>query len=412
MLQYSASKLESPYPFVPLESVVEFIRNGASIKQEDDAGGLPITRIETISNHVIDSDKVGYAGILPGEHDDYLLEKGDILFSHINSTKHIGKCALYGGMPEILVHGMNLLCVRPKHEVISSNYLLAAIRHPIFKVQLSKIIKPSVNQSSVTVSHLKTLKIPLPPLPIQKQIAALLEKADTLRSQCKQMEQELNQLAQSVFLEMFGDYRKSDVSVTPLGEIADVCSGVTKGQNLEGKETVIAPYMRVANVQDGHIDLSEIKKIEAKKSDYEKYLLEVGDVLLTEGGDFDKLGRGAVWEGKVSNCIHQNHVFRVRLNHEHLPKYFEYLLQTPYAKQYFLKCAKKTTNLASINITQLKALPVPKEEKEDQQRFVDFIEMRDKKMESLKKTQSYYEDLFNSLMQRAFSGKLNLTKAA
>lgn len=303
------------------------------------------------------------------------------------------------------------LVLHPKSDNLYTDYFYYCLSSDAVYQKLSAKAAGAVVKN-LNTAIVKELEVPLPPLPIQKQIAALLEKADTLRSQCKQMEQELNQLAQSVFLEMFGDYRKSDVSVTPLGEIADVCSGVTKGQNLEGKETVIAPYMRVANVQDGHIDLSEIKKIEAKKSDYEKYLLEVGDVLLTEGGDFDKLGRGAVWEGKVSNCIHQNHVFRVRLNHEHLPKYFEYLLQTPYAKQYFLKCAKKTTNLASINITQLKALPVPKEEKEDQQRFVDFIEMRDKKMESLKKTQSYYEDLFNSLMQRAFSGKLNLTKAA
>ncbi|MGY0587904.1 MAG: restriction endonuclease subunit S [Paraglaciecola chathamensis] len=265
----------------------------------------------------------------------------------------------------------------------------------------------------VSKVHLTSIKIPLPPLPVQKQIAAVLEKADTLRSQCQQMEQELNSLAQSVFLDMFGDYRKNDqTDFTTLGDCADVCSGVTKGQKFGDKPTITAPYMRVANVQDGYLDLNEIKKIEAKITDYEKYLLRVGDVLMTEGGDFDKLGRGAVWDGQIDGCIHQNHVFRVRLNERYLPKFFEYLLQSQYTKQYFLKCAKKTTNLASINITQLKSLPMPIVDFHSQQEFVNFIFKLDEHKSLLEQTKQQLDDNFNSLMQRAFKGELDLKDVA
>ena len=265
----------------------------------------------------------------------------------------------------------------------------------------------------VSKVHLNSLLVPVPPLPIQKQIAAVLEKADNLRQQSQQMEQELNSLAQSVFLDMFGDYRKDAMSLkSSLGEVADVRSGVTKGQKLEGHKLTTVPYMRVANVQDGYLDLSEIKDITVKAKDFEKYQLKAGDVLMTEGGDFDKLGRGAIWSGQIANCIHQNHVFRVRLCDRYVPEFFAYYLQTPFVKQYFLKCAKKTTNLASINITQLKGLPIPDESLGKQQSFLRFIDELKALKEANFEQQEQANTHFNSLIQRAFKGELDLKDVA
>ncbi|MDP4537045.1 restriction endonuclease subunit S [Alkalimonas collagenimarina] len=400
------------WPILKLEDVSHHIRNGASIKQVEGASGLPITRIETIANREVNLDKCGYSDIKPDEYLKYRLKCGDILISHINSEKHLGKCAIFEFERDDIIHGMNLLCFRPNDRVFPK-YLFFYLSSELFLSFIPTITKKSVNQASFTVTHFKGLPIPLPPLPIQKQIAAVLEKSDTLRQQCQQIEQELNALAQSVFLEMFGDFRKSDQSdFVKLGECADVCSGVTKGQKLNGKVTSIVPYMRVANVQDGYLDLNEVKEIEAKQSDIEKYVLKPGDILMTEGGDHDKLGRGAVWQGEIDNCIHQNHVFRVRFVNSYLPKFFEYLLQTLYAKQYFLKCAKKTTNLASINITQLKSLPMPNASLQAQQKFVDYIAKLDALKAVAKKTTQYHENTFNSLMQRAFKGELDLTTKA
>jgi type I restriction enzyme S subunit len=97
-----------------------------------------------------------------------------------------------------------------------------------------------------------------------------------------------------------------------LGEVAEVASGVTLGRDLERFMTVDLPYLRVANVQDGHLDLEEIKWVRVRPTEVERFLLQPGDVLMTEGGDIDKLGRGTVWEGQIKPCLHQNHVFRVR----------------------------------------------------------------------------------------------------
>src|SRR5262245_45811968 len=90
----------------------QFIRNGLNVQQDKSGKGLPITRIETISDAEIDATRVGYANLEEGRHDDWLLKPGDILFSHINSVQHIGKCAIYRGTPKRLIHGMNLLCLR------------------------------------------------------------------------------------------------------------------------------------------------------------------------------------------------------------------------------------------------------------------------------------------------------------
>jgi len=146
--------------------------------------------------------------------------------------------------------------------------------------------------------------------------------------------------------------------IKSLEELADVQTGLAKGKTgLEDPVTV--PYLRVANVQDGFLDLSEVKNIQVGRGEMDRYRLRQNDVLLTEGGDLDKLGRGVVWHGQIELCLHQNHVFVVRTRSELLrPQFLALLTASPYGRRYFLGCAKRTTNLASINATQLKQFPV------------------------------------------------------
>ena len=146
--------------------------------------------------------------------------------------------------------------------------------------------------------------------------------------------------------------------IVELREVAFVQTGFAKGKVISG-ESVRLPYLRVANVQDGFLDLSEIKEVEVAPYEIERFRLQIGDVLLTEGGDFDKLGRGTLWRGEITNCLHQNHIFAVRTSQEFLePLFFSYQTASPYGRKYFLECSKQSTNLASINSTQLKEFPV------------------------------------------------------
>jgi type I restriction enzyme, S subunit len=135
------------------------------------------------------------------------------------------------------------------------------------------------------------------------------------------------------------------------------------------------PYLRVANVQDGYLDLTEIKTIIVPQTDKERYLLRAGDVIICEGGDFDKVGRGVIWHGQIRDCLHQNHIFCIRANPALLlPEFLALEIASPYGKRYFLGCAKKTSNLASINSSQVKAFPLLLPSLGEQQAIVDEFE--------------------------------------
>ncbi|MBI5842223.1 MAG: restriction endonuclease subunit S [Chloroflexi bacterium] len=255
-------------------------------------------------------------------------------------------------------------------EKIDRDFLLYFLR--FYEPELAKAGTGSTF-AAISREDLEAIKIPLPPPTEQKRIASLLARADRLR-QLRRTAHDLGDASlQSVFLEMFGKVRGKTKEVF-LGEIADIASGVTKGQNYNGRNTVEVPYLRVANVQDGYLDLSVIKTIQALPSEVEELRLKPGDVVMTEGGDFDKLGRGAIWRGEIENCIHQNHIFRVRLDTSKVkPEFFENYLLSPKAKDYFLMASKQTTNLASINMTQLKQLPVSLYPLSLQEEFADVV---------------------------------------
>ena len=162
----------------------------------------------------------------------------------------------------------------------------------------------------------------------------------------------------------------SDWTWEKLGNLAEVVSGVTLGRQLVNHETVSLPYLRVANVQRGYLDLTEIKMVEVKTHEKEKYLLRYGDLLLTEGGDSDKLGRAAIWREQIPGCIHQNHIFRARPLGLAPAEWLMLCTNSPYGRDYFLSSSKKTTNLASINSTQLKNCPIPLPSRQEQRRIL------------------------------------------
>jgi type I restriction enzyme S subunit len=147
--------------------------------------------------------------------------------------------------------------------------------------------------------------------------------------------------------------------VARLKDVAVVQTGLTLGKNYQGVPTETRPYLRVANVQHGRLDLSVVKYLDVPASEASGATLRSGDVLMTEGGDIDKLGRGCVWHDEIPGCLHQNHVFAVRCRRTALmPEFLAGLMVSPHGRTYFQLTAKQTTNLASTNSTTLRAFPV------------------------------------------------------
>jgi type I restriction enzyme S subunit len=161
----------------------------------------------------------------------------------------------------------------------------------------------------------------------------------------------------------------------PFGTLVNVSSGITLGRKATPTKPVTLPYLRVANVQRWHLDLDHLKTVTVAESELPRFLLRPGDLLLTEGGDWDKVGRTCIWKGDIEQCLHQNHVFKARgVLPEWLPSWAELYLNSADARSFFASASKQTTNLASINSTQLKGCPFPLPPLAEQHRIVARVE--------------------------------------
>jgi type I restriction enzyme S subunit len=146
------------------------------------------------------------------------------------------------------------------------------------------------------------------------------------------------------------------------GDLAQISSGVTLGRKTPISKPLLLPYLRVANVQRWTLKLESMKEVIIDEKELDRFQICSGDLLITEGGDWDKVGRTAIWQDQLPTCLHQNHVFKARgVTAEWCPAWAELYLNSDIARSYFAASAKQTTNLASINMTELKncVFPLP-----------------------------------------------------
>lgn len=174
----------------------------------------------------------------------------------------------------------------------------------------------------------------------------------------------------------------SEWDVSALGKFITIDSGISVGKKYElGTPLVEVPYLRVANVQGDHVDLSDVATIMVTPEEAEKYKLKNGQLLMTEGGDRDKLGRGCLWNGEIENCIHQNHIFSVQTNDRLTVRYLDYLTTSEVARVYFDLTAKKTTNLACTNKSTIQKFVIPIPKVAEQEAICDYLDGECKKLD-------------------------------
>lgn len=286
------------------------------------------------------------------------------------------------------------------NDTVDISYLAYAMEH----MNLSKYF------AGATIPHIyfkdyQKEEFPLPSLNEQRKIAVILDKISGLIAGRRQQLDKLDELVKSRFVEMFGDALLNPMKwpEARLDSMAQIVSGITKGRKVKSTELFEVPYMAVSNVKDGYIDWTTVKTILATQTEIIQYRLQPFDILMTEGGDPDKVGRGAIIHEPPENCIHQNHIFRVRLDRNVLlPEYMEQYLQQQRAKRYFLGCAKQTTGIASINMKQLTALPILIPPMELQKQYVKLVERIDKSKLAIQKSLEKLEILKKALMQKYF----------
>jgi type I restriction enzyme, S subunit len=199
--------------------------------------------------------------------------------------------------------------------------------------------------------------------------------------------------------------------VKPLKHLAAVQTGMAKGKDLEGLETADIPYLRVANVQDGYLDLEEVHLLSVPITSIERYLLKKGDVLMNEGGDFDKLGRGCIWSGEIEPCVHQNHVFAVR-PHSISGAWLNAFTASKSANSYFISRSKQSTNLASISSTNLMGVSVPVPPGDEANEILERLGQRIQEIDALKGSAKQAINLLqerrSALISAAVTGQIDV----
>lgn len=199
--------------------------------------------------------------------------------------------------------------------------------------------------------------------------------------------------------------------VARLKFVAQIQTGIAKGKDVSGRSTVQAPYLRVANVQDGFLDLENIATIDVEANQLERYKLQPGDVLMNEGGDYDKLGRGAVWHGEIDGCIHQNHVFAVRPRAIE-PEWITRFAASNSGKFYFMQMSKQSTNLASISSSNLMELPISVPPEKERTEILNWLSREISKLEKLQTRTTAAIDFLverrSALISAAVTGKIDV----
>ena len=299
-------------------------------------------------------------------------------------------------------------CVlRPRPEKVYWRYLYHWVRSPAFVRDMTrKATGASYPAISDRIIH--DSKIPLPELGEQQRIAAILDKADNIRRQQQDALREAQSLGMAIFLEMFGDISINDrdwemVTVAVAGDVQLGRQRAPKYQS--GKHT--HQYMRVANVFEDRIDLGDVLSMDFDASDFERYKLEDGDILLNEGQSTELVGRPAIWRNELPNCCFQNTLVRFRVYPEKTePEYALCVFLRYLHSSKFAGVSSKTSSVAHLGAARFARMPFPLPPLKLQSEFTERRVVQRRLTEKLEKRSIEAVQLFNSLVQRAFKGEL------
>ena len=308
-----------------LEEICIFIRNGLNIKNDKSKKGIPVTRIETISNGIIDINKTGYANIFDDKYIDYYLRQDDILMSHINSLKHLGKVG-YCYYDMKIIHGMNLLNIRVNPNNVYPKYLYYYFKSNNFKIKLNKISKQSVNQSSFSISDLKKIRIEIIDLERQKLIVTKLDKVVEVISIRKKQIEELNNLIKSQFVEMFSDkdFKKEKLKNNIIEMFIGPFGSALKNEYFVDKENGYSVVYEQKHAINKNI--KEFRWVDKNKyKSLERFNVKPGDIIVSCRGT---VGKTYIIPDDAPIGIMHPSIMKIRLKKEkYIPKFFEKVLE-------------------------------------------------------------------------------------
>ncbi|MEU8375998.1 restriction endonuclease subunit S [Micromonospora sp. NPDC048894] len=429
---------------VTLGEIAESVKNGIFVSRPGlEPNGVPILRISSVRPGVLNLGDIRYSArdVHELRDSDALLLPGDLLFTRYNGNiDFVGACAMVPEGAGNLTYPDKLIRVRVNPAFADSRYIQYSFEASRVRSLVRAVARTTAGQAGVSGASLKSIVLPLPPLTEQRRIVAALENLlscwEVGSSQLGGTQRRISRFRDQVMMlagvgalgrdepraralppEPAG-VQDGELPAVPdtwrwrrLEEFAEVVGGVTKDSKRQSDpEFVEVPYLRVANVQRARLDLSEVAHIKVPPKKAEQLRLQPGDVLLNEGGDRDKLGRGWVWEGQIPGCIHQNHVFRARIKDEVLhPKLLAWHANG-FGRRWFEVNGLQSVNLASISLGKMKKFPVPIPPRAEQDALVQaaekYLSLLDGMERAVTSAREKADRLRASLLAEAFAGRL------
>jgi type I restriction enzyme S subunit len=407
----------------PLKHVAGFVNGFAFKPDEWGLDGTPIIRIENLNGGG------GFNFTMRSLPAKYCADEGDLLFGWSGNRGTSFGPFLWWRPGK---HYVNQHIFRIVDYDVDRLWLYRALQGVTSYVE--KQAHGIIGMVHVTRGELGTLPIPVLPCDEQRAIAAFLDREtariDALVAKKERLIELLQEKRTALItravtkgldpnvpmkdsgVEWLGEI-PAHWEVTPLKAASALQTGVTLGKKYDAMSLARRPYLRVANVQDGYLDLEDVAELELPVEDTARYELRDGDVLMTEGGDFDKLGRGHVWEGQVLGCLHQNHIFAVRPRRETLsPRYLAHAMSSGYGRAYFTATSKQSTNLASTNSTKLRNLPLPMPVLSEQNQIVAEIDRETARIDvvvsKVHQAIDRLRELRTALISAAVTGKIDV----
>ena len=386
-----------------IEAACDLVTDGTHYTPRDVGKGIPFLTVKDVADESLDFISCSFI-----TEDDYETAKagnsapqrGDVLFSKDGT---VGKVyVVETDQPFAVLSSLAIL--RPKKDAVDAKFLGYVLRSPrVLDDALKRKTGSAIRR--VILSDLKKVQIPLPPLPEQRRIAEILDKADALRAKRRAALAHLDTLTQYIFLDMFGD-PATNPKGWPVRTIRDLLESASYGTSEKAEATGEFPVLRMNNItRTGEMDFAELKYMDLKEDQRERYLVRIGDVLFNRTNSADLVGKTAIYR-EANPMAYAGYLIRLRVNRKYEPEYLAAFLNTVYSKRVLRSMCKSIIGMANINATELQALRIPVPPHPVQHEFAGCITAVEKLKATHRISLAEQDDLFTTLQQRAFRGDL------
>jgi type I restriction enzyme, S subunit len=413
---FTIGRIAKDWNVESLQDILVLLKNGLTVKQTREGNGYPITRIETISKERIDPNRVGYSKqINEKDIEAYKLKKGDILFSHINSLEHIGKTALYEGVPESLLHGMNLLLLRPKKAKINPNFLLYMLKLLRTRNVFWAMSNAAVNQASINQTELGKLKIPVPSTAEQDSMVEILgvvysalELADQVIAKTERLKKGL---MQQLLTHGIGhtEYKQTPIGkipkeweVTTIDKECSVGTGGTPARNTVEYYGGEISWVKSTEVNYGIITKTEETITEEGVQYSNAKVYPAGALVMALYGQGTTRGKCAILG--IDAAVNQACAVLQSKGQIHIP-YLFYWCQNSYSA---IRGLSQGANQANLNMGIIRSLYIPLPPIAEQKKITEILSIIDNKLNIEESEKAKTERIKQGLMDLLLTGKVRI----